>query len=242
MTARISHGQMGSRLRKGGVLGCQAAVTRFALRRLDGAPPDVLGALAGCDAGRPPPAAVAEALFRADQLQAVMAPDAAESHPLQAFSEPGGPRGAPWPAFAPTYKLMPGSSAYDGRRTPSWTDRVLFRCNYSHWRSDAGAHSDAPARPGLAAMWYDSVPGLEQSDHRPVVARLALRLKHAPGIAADGVAGSTPPAMRDGKTSLGRARTFAQWAARSVSGRRRSLEALDQPLRSNVAALGRFVV
>mmetsp|Transcript_33402 Transcript_33402/g.38017 ORF Transcript_33402/g.38017 Transcript_33402/m.38017 type:complete len:1289 (+) Transcript_33402:97-3963(+) len=56
--------------------------------------------------------------------------------------------------FLPTFKFDKGSSSYDTshkQRIPAWTDRILFQ----------------PA-DGIRVLDYQSVPGAQTSDHRPV--------------------------------------------------------------------------
>ncbi len=67
-------------------------------------------------------------------------------------------------SFAPTFKFTPGTDAYDLRRTPAWTDRVLY-----------AAHAD-PAFADLAPLYYMSVPELRCSDHKPVIAGFQLSI------------------------------------------------------------------
>lgn len=58
--------------------------------------------------------------------------------------------------FAPTYKLVRGSLTYDGKRTPSWCDRILYL-----------PYSDAQ-QEDYKITKYDSVSDLIISDHVPV--------------------------------------------------------------------------
>lgn len=68
------------------------------------------------------------------------------------------------PTFWPTYKYDLGSSDYDTsdkQRTPSWTDRVLWRCkrgacrseSYSRHELEGSDHRYAPPSPGSAPCW-----------------------------------------------------------------------------------------
>ncbi|CAJ1399297.1 unnamed protein product [Effrenium voratum] len=62
--------------------------------------------------------------------------------------------------FAPTYKFDKHSEVYDSskkQRVPSWTDRILWK-------------KDVHVKP----MAYNSVPGLQCSDHRPVFAQFEV--------------------------------------------------------------------
>ncbi len=77
--------------------------------------------------------------------------------------------------FPPTYKFQPGSTEYDiappKARTPSWTDRILFRATRGHCDVDedvSGAGSSWDRR--ICGRRYDArmEPAFEVSDHRPV--------------------------------------------------------------------------
>ena len=57
-------------------------------------------------------------------------------------------------SFAPSYKLLPKTNMYDYKRSPAWTDRILYRSNQDI----------------LMLVNYDSNNLLMQSDHRPVFA------------------------------------------------------------------------
>ncbi|XP_054282775.1 inositol polyphosphate 5-phosphatase E isoform X2 [Macrosteles quadrilineatus] len=62
--------------------------------------------------------------------------------------------------FAPTYKYDPGTSTYDTshkQRTPSYTDRILFRSRRHNTESTA-----------VECVAYASVPEVCTSDHKPV--------------------------------------------------------------------------
>lgn len=61
-------------------------------------------------------------------------------------------------SFAPSYKVLPKTNMYDFKRSPAWTDRVLYRSNDNI----------------LNLMNYDSNNLLMQSDHRPVYAQFLL--------------------------------------------------------------------
>lgn len=72
-------------------------------------------------------------------------------------------------AFAPTFKLLRGTDDYDLRRSPSWTDRVLYLVNAD------------PLFADLRPLYYMSVPELRTSDHKPVIAgfEMSIRPQHA---------------------------------------------------------------
>ncbi len=67
-------------------------------------------------------------------------------------------------AFAPTFKFTPGTDSYDLKRTPAWTDRVLY-----------AVHAD-PLFADLKPLYYMSVPELRSSDHKPVIAGFELSI------------------------------------------------------------------
>ena len=57
------------------------------------------------------------------------------------------------PSFPPTYKYKIGTSEYDIKRTPAWTDRILFRANvanYDNYRLHINQH------------WYTALPDFNQ--------------------------------------------------------------------------------
>lgn len=69
--------------------------------------------------------------------------------------------------FRPSYKFDIGKDSYDTtskQRTPSYTDRVVFRSRY---------------RDDIQAVKYSSCPVIKTSDHRPVFA--LFRVKVRPG-------------------------------------------------------------
>ncbi|KXZ44655.1 hypothetical protein GPECTOR_64g149 [Gonium pectorale] len=72
-------------------------------------------------------------------------------------------------AFAPTFKFAPGTDTYDLKRTPAWTDRVLYLVNAD------------PLFADLKPLYYMSVPELRTSDHKPVIAgfELSISPQHA---------------------------------------------------------------
>ena len=61
--------------------------------------------------------------------------------------------------FPPTYKYNKMSTIYNGKRTPSWTDRILYR------RDNI-----------IKCIFYDTVD-LYISDHKPVVGLFQINLK-----------------------------------------------------------------
>ena len=101
-----------------------------------------------------------DALLRADQLNAARkAGDA-----FAGFEE------API-TFAPTYKYVPGTGTYDGRkrsakkkRAPAWCDRVLWRVRD---RADAADSRAAGVAPPVECVRYARAE-LTTSDHKPV--------------------------------------------------------------------------
>lgn len=75
--------------------------------------------------------------------------------------------------FPPTFKLVPGRQEYNYKRIPSWTDRVLWKVR----------SSKSAANCSVQLRYYDSVPELDFSDHRPVVAgfEVAIKPQSSPG-------------------------------------------------------------
>ncbi|KAG1671878.1 hypothetical protein FOA52_003445 [Chlamydomonas sp. UWO 241] len=82
--------------------------------------------------------------------------------------------------FPPTFKHVMGSASdeYNPKRTPSWTDRVLFMCN---------VHAGYCA---LRPLYYTSLRKFKDSDHKPVVAGFELMLtpskRHSAGASCGG--------------------------------------------------------
>ena len=65
--------------------------------------------------------------------------------------------------FAPTFKLIPDTSTLNiNHRTPSWTDRILYRSRNLGYTNDKGDI--------LTLVNYDSNNLVNMSDHRPVFA------------------------------------------------------------------------
>lgn len=81
--------------------------------------------------------------------------------------------------FPPTFKFVPGSSAYSDKRVPSWTDRILWKVRSSPsqqqqqlpWSNgvDSGVLGSSTP-PSVTQLYYTSVPQVISSDHKPVVA------------------------------------------------------------------------
>lgn len=64
--------------------------------------------------------------------------------------------------FAPTFKLYPNSAAYNTARTPSYTDRILWR------------QMPQQSRVRCKSTAYESLASVDMSDHRPVTATFNL--------------------------------------------------------------------
>jgi hypothetical protein len=90
--------------------------------------------------------------------------------------------------FPPTFKFLPGSSAYSEKRVPSWTDRILWKVRSGpgqqqqleeeqqqqlSWvsgqvsRTNGGVPGPPPC---VTQLYYTSVPEVTSSDHKPVIA------------------------------------------------------------------------
>lgn len=104
--------------------------------------------------------------------------------------------------FPPTFKFLPGSSAYSEKRVPSWTDRILWKVRSSRavappqqqqqaqpeqqpqlsWVSGDGSMNDSSGAlpqsdpPSVSQLYYTSVPDITSSDHKPVVAGFEVGL------------------------------------------------------------------
>jgi hypothetical protein len=66
--------------------------------------------------------------------------------------------------FGPTFKLYPNSAAYNTARTPSYTDRILWR--------QMPQQSTICCEP----VAYESLISVDMSDHRPVSATFNLHV------------------------------------------------------------------
>jgi len=68
------------------------------------------------------------------------------------------------PSFPPSYKFKIGSSDYDGKRLPAWTDRILYKANvanYDNYKLSLRQHS------------YNAHQHFLQSDHKPVTSQFS---------------------------------------------------------------------
>ncbi|KAH8826998.1 Endonuclease/exonuclease/phosphatase [Flagelloscypha sp. PMI_526] len=79
--------------------------------------------------------------------------------------------------FKCSYKFKIGHvERYSSRRTPSWTDRILY-----------ATHTDDPSKPtesNISNLLYTSIPSYCTSDHKPIVALLLLPPSKPDGGAA----------------------------------------------------------
>lgn len=66
--------------------------------------------------------------------------------------------------FPPTYKYRIGSDSFDilGKRIPSYTDRILYRCK----RKDM-----------IKCYAYNSLQKVNSSDHKPVYALMKVKIR-----------------------------------------------------------------
>ncbi|GAB6021929.1 inositol polyphosphate 5-phosphatase [Chamberlinius hualienensis] len=100
------------------------------------------------------PSPALEELMSTDQLNTVMVKGAA----FQGFSEAA-------INFPPTYKYDIGTDAFDTsekRRTPSYTDRILYRMRKANC---------------ISCLNYNSVPSIRVSDHKPVYSVFKVHLR-----------------------------------------------------------------
>lgn len=69
------------------------------------------------------------------------------------------------PTFPPSYKYKIGTSVYDSKRFPSWTDRILYKANvanYENYKLSMNQHS------------YTAHADFLESDHKPVSSNFSL--------------------------------------------------------------------
>ena len=74
--------------------------------------------------------------------------------------------------FPPTYKYDVGSQLFDSsrkKRTPSYTDRILYRCKNIKPKIDS--HNGL-----IQCLFYESVRSICSSDHKPVYGVYAVTL------------------------------------------------------------------
>ncbi|XP_064547101.1 inositol polyphosphate 5-phosphatase K [Drosophila montana] len=108
-----------------------------------------------------------EALLQRDQLYQV------REHTQQAFQV----LHERLPAFPPTFKFKEGTSEYDMKRRPAWTDRIMYAVQPLNRQ---------PGMPlSIEQCSYKSHPAYNISDHKPVTSDFTLKLYpnyRAPGI------------------------------------------------------------
>ncbi|XP_010607272.1 phosphatidylinositol polyphosphate 5-phosphatase type IV, partial [Fukomys damarensis] len=98
--------------------------------------------------------AAVQALLQQDQLTREMR----RGSVFRGFQEPD-------VVFLPSYKFDLGKDTYDStskQRTPSYTDRVLYRSRH---------------KGDICPVTYSSCPGIKTSDHRPVYGLFRVRLR-----------------------------------------------------------------
>ncbi|XP_036342980.1 inositol polyphosphate 5-phosphatase K-like isoform X1 [Rhagoletis pomonella] len=72
------------------------------------------------------------------------------------------------PAFPPTFKFHEGTSNYDLKRRPAWTDRILYALQPLNKRPDE--------RLAIEQRSYKSHPAYNISDHKPVSSEFSIKL------------------------------------------------------------------
>ncbi|KAK3928558.1 Inositol polyphosphate 5-phosphatase E [Frankliniella fusca] len=90
--------------------------------------------------------------------------------------------------FKPTYKYDPGTQMFDTsqkQRTPSYTDRILFKCRQAPRRASSLLGGSLPmttpsGAPFLVCQKYNSVQSVCTSDHKPVWGLFSSHVR--PGI------------------------------------------------------------
>lgn len=75
------------------------------------------------------------------------------------------------PAFPPTFKFEKGTSKYDMKRRPAWTDRIL-------WRVQTDSYTTV--KLGVEQLSYKSHPGYNLSDHKPVSSEFLIKVFENP--------------------------------------------------------------
>ena len=94
-------------------------------------------------------------------------------HPLKAFDEG-------MITFPPTYKYQRGSmdlALNDGKRYPSWCDRILYRnCDYSLCLCNGLCLCESSTKASNIKE-YKSYPTMLISDHRPISAQIDIILR-----------------------------------------------------------------
>jgi len=95
-------------------------------------------------------------------------------------------REGPFWEFDATYKFELGSvGKYSGKRTPSWTDRILYASRFDPVGLEqideiCGTSSQTqPYTSPIENLVYTSVPSYTTSDHKPIVSLLRIRSSHA---------------------------------------------------------------
>lgn len=128
--------------------------------------------------------------------------------------------------FPPTFKFVPGSSAYSDKRVPSWTDRILWkvRCGPRQqqqqqeevlgnttttttaggggggwgWGGDDDAALLLPP-PSVTQLYYTSIPEVTSSDHKPVISGFDVAVEAAEGEVEGEVAGEAEVQGEEGE-------------------------------------------
>ncbi|KAM7349424.1 inositol polyphosphate 5-phosphatase K [Cochliomyia hominivorax] len=72
------------------------------------------------------------------------------------------------PAFPPTFKFKEGTSEYDLKRRPAWTDRILYAVQPINRQPNMPLEIEQCA--------YKSHPGYNISDHKPVTSEFTIKL------------------------------------------------------------------
>uniref|UniRef100_T1PBC9 Endonuclease/Exonuclease/phosphatase family protein n=1 Tax=Musca domestica TaxID=7370 RepID=T1PBC9_MUSDO len=72
------------------------------------------------------------------------------------------------PAFPPTFKFHEGTSDYNLKRRPAWTDRILYSVQPNNKQPNSNLEIEQCA--------YKSIPGYCISDHKPVTSEFTIKL------------------------------------------------------------------
>ncbi|XP_022219786.1 phosphatidylinositol 4,5-bisphosphate 5-phosphatase A [Drosophila obscura] len=92
------------------------------------------------------------------------------------------------PAFPPTFKFKEGTSEYDLKRRPAWTDRIMYAVQPSNRQRGM--------QLAIEQSSYKSHPVYTISDHKPVTSEFTIKLY--PNVRAPGVSFSTISLWRIG--------------------------------------------
>ncbi|KAL5289866.1 INPP5J family protein [Megaselia abdita] len=82
------------------------------------------------------------------------------------------------PEFPPTFKFKEGTSQYDMKRRPAWTDRILYAVQKDNY---------ANVTLNLNQKSYKCHPGYNISDHKPVTSEFLMAVQDIPVTEGDNI-------------------------------------------------------